>query len=291
MYQHGWYQIAFERELAEGLTPVQFAERRLMTVKQNGSIRVLEATCPHRGAHLAYGGKLDGDEVVCPFHGNRIHLGNSGSGGLSVRDYPSLISDGMVFVRLSDMDKPDLPGALEEVRQRFALIPGFTIDVDAPLEVAADNAVDNSHFKSVHGILNEPVFTVHTGPYGELRADGEFVIPTMSPSGPARVKYSTGAFSPGLVISEIAGDPPFNYVVISTGIPAPEPERCTIRVTLGMKRPVDEWFTQILMEASRQGLEKDRAIWTHVASGHTPAWTPKDTSAIAFMQFCKRFRS
>src|SRR6266513_2805082 len=102
MYLHGWYQIAFERELADGLTPLHFGQLRLMALKQNGSIRILDATCPHRGAHLAYGGKLCGDHVVCAFHGEKIHLGKINSESC-VRDYACHAGDGMVFVRLSDM--------------------------------------------------------------------------------------------------------------------------------------------------------------------------------------------
>jgi 3-ketosteroid 9alpha-monooxygenase subunit A len=291
MYQHGWYQVAFAQEIEEGLTPVEIEQRRLMVVKQNGVIRVFEATCPHRGAHLAYGGKLDGEEVVCPFHGLRIHLGESACARLSIRDYACLVQGGMVFVRLSNLEEPDLPRALDAIQQHYTFIPGFTMQAHVTFEIAAENALDNQHFKSVHGILNEPVFTVHTGPYGELRADGEFVIPSGQPSRPAYVKYSTGAFSPGILISELCGEPPYNYIIISTATPAPKPDQCTIRLTLAMKRPVDEQFTKILMEASRQGLEKDRAIWNHVAPRHTPQWTPQDTSAIAFIKFCERFRS
>ncbi len=164
------------------------------------------------------------------------------------------------------------------------------MQADVAFEIAAENALDNQHFKTVHGILNEPIFTVRTGTYGELRAEGEFVLPSGQPSRPACVRYTTGAFSPGILISELCGDSPYNYIIISTATPDPQPNRCTIRLTLAMKRPVDEPFTHLLMEASRQGLEKDRAIWNHVAPDHTPRWTSEDTGAVAFTEFCKRFR-
>jgi nitrite reductase/ring-hydroxylating ferredoxin subunit len=290
MYAHGWYQVAFEHELTEGLTPVSFAQQRLMIVKHNEVVRLFEATCPHRGAHLAYGGTLDGDEVVCPFHGLRIHLGQNARAQLSVREFTCLVQGGMVFVRLSDVAAPHLPQALEAIQQHYTFISGFTMEAHVPFEIATENALDNLHFKSVHGILNEPVFTVHTGAHGELRAAGEFLVPTGMPSRPAHVQYSTGAFSPGIVVSELHGDPPYNYIIISTATPAAAPDHCTIRLTLAMQRPVDEHFTKILMDASRQGLEKDRAIWQRIAPNHIPQWTSQDTSAKAFAQFCQQFR-
>jgi hypothetical protein len=33
---------------------------------------VLDAYCPHLGAHIAYGGTVSGDDIVCPFHGWRF---------------------------------------------------------------------------------------------------------------------------------------------------------------------------------------------------------------------------
>jgi nitrite reductase/ring-hydroxylating ferredoxin subunit len=290
MYQHGWYQVAFEHELQEGLTPLGVGQQRLMAVKQQGTVRLFAATCPHRGAHLAHGGTLDGDAVICPFHGLRIHLGAAAGAELAVRQYPCHIQGGMVFVRLSEHETPDLPAALADIARHFTFIPGFTMQAKVSMEIAAENALDNQHFKRVHGILNEPVFTVSTGVYGELRAEGDFVLPSVQPSRPAHVKYRTGAFSPGVVISELSGDSPYNYIIISTGTPAPEPHQCTIRLTLAMQRPVDEFLTNILMEASQQGLEKDRVIWHNLAPQHTPQWTPRDTSTRAFAEFCRQFR-
>ena len=290
MYQHGWYQVAFEHELQEGLTPLCVGQQRLMAVKQQGTVRLFEATCPHRGAHLAHGGTLDGDTVICPFHGLCIHLGAAAGAELAVRSYPCLVQGGMVFVRLSEKAEPDLPRALTDIVRHSTFIPGFTIQANVSMEIAAENALDNQHFKRVHGILNEPVFTVTTGPYGELCAEGDFVLPSMQPTRPAHVKYRTGAFSPGVVISELSGDPPYNYIIISTGTPTPEPNQCTIRLTLAMQRPVDEFFAKILLEASQQGLEKDRAIWNNLAPQHVPQWTPRDLSAKAFAEFCYQFR-
>lgn len=33
-----------------------------------GVVRVVEPYCPHLGAHLGYGGQVEGEELVCPFH-------------------------------------------------------------------------------------------------------------------------------------------------------------------------------------------------------------------------------
>src|SRR5687768_10485144 len=75
MYVHGWYKVAFEYELENPLTAAAIGDIRLVLVRSEGGIRAYKADCPHRGAHLAYGGKLNNASIICPFHGYRIGLG------------------------------------------------------------------------------------------------------------------------------------------------------------------------------------------------------------------------
>jgi len=300
MYQHGWYQIAFERDLTEPLTPIEFAERRLMAVKTSDAIRVFDATCPHRGAHLAYGGKVDGVVVVCPFHGHRIALGDGSKSEFCVSEYACCALGGMVFVRLSDVDLPNLPLALEELLPNRAFFPGFEARALTTFDVAAENALDCAHFKTVHGLLNEPVFTTRTGVFGELVAEGDFEVPgsvwnaRTGSLGSVNIKYRARAFSPGIVISELRGDPPYNYTIISTGTPTPEARTCVIRLTIvldGDAGPANEQFAKGLLQASRNGLDQDTVIWNRMALDRVPRWTPRDKPLVEFSEFCSRFRT
>ena len=36
---------------------------------QNGDVRVMDAYCPHLGADIGVGGRVEGNCLVCPFHG------------------------------------------------------------------------------------------------------------------------------------------------------------------------------------------------------------------------------
>ncbi|MEV6419914.1 Rieske 2Fe-2S domain-containing protein [Streptomyces sp. NPDC051662] len=35
---------------------------------REGIVRVVDPYCPHLGAHLGFGGLVDGENIVCPFH-------------------------------------------------------------------------------------------------------------------------------------------------------------------------------------------------------------------------------
>src|SRR5471032_2315518 len=67
----GWYQVAFPSDLAPGeVTAAEYWDRELVLWRDTaGTFHLQDAFCPHLGAHLAYGGRVDGDLLTCPFHG------------------------------------------------------------------------------------------------------------------------------------------------------------------------------------------------------------------------------
>lgn len=70
----GWYHVAFSGELKPGdIFPlIYFGEHLVLFRTDAGQARLLDAFCPHLGAHLGYGGKVQGDDIVCPFHAWRF---------------------------------------------------------------------------------------------------------------------------------------------------------------------------------------------------------------------------
>ncbi|GAA2611502.1 Rieske (2Fe-2S) protein [Paractinoplanes durhamensis] len=68
---------------------------------RDGSIRALDAVCPHKGGPLA-DGQIDLKQVVCPLHLNAWDLatGCSLSGQKPVASYPVRIDDDLLFLEL-----------------------------------------------------------------------------------------------------------------------------------------------------------------------------------------------
>src|SRR5262249_44680373 len=60
-YPDGWFQVAYADELAPGdVVPLRYFGRDLVLYRtQDGAPHVLDAHCPHMGAHLGYGGSAD----------------------------------------------------------------------------------------------------------------------------------------------------------------------------------------------------------------------------------------
>lgn len=69
-YPRGWFAVAVSEELIAG-TPMSlryFGSEFVAFRTPDGEAVVLDAYCPHLGAHLGKGGVVDGDRIRCPFH-------------------------------------------------------------------------------------------------------------------------------------------------------------------------------------------------------------------------------
>jgi 3-ketosteroid 9alpha-monooxygenase subunit A len=66
----GWYPVAWSFEVKAGeVAKRRYFGRELVVFRgESGKVSVLDAYCPHLGAHLGVGGKVEGDAIRCPFH-------------------------------------------------------------------------------------------------------------------------------------------------------------------------------------------------------------------------------
>src|SRR5262245_8973925 len=84
-YPHGWFQVAYSDQLAPGaVLPLSvLCQYRVLFRTERGQAHVLDAHCPHLGAHLGHGGKVAGEQIECPFH----HWRMDGSGRCAAIPY------------------------------------------------------------------------------------------------------------------------------------------------------------------------------------------------------------
>jgi phenylpropionate dioxygenase-like ring-hydroxylating dioxygenase large terminal subunit len=70
----GWYQIAWGDDVAQGqVVPLRYFDADLVLYRgESGELHLFDGHCPHMGAHLGYGGCVEGDTITCPFHGWRF---------------------------------------------------------------------------------------------------------------------------------------------------------------------------------------------------------------------------
>jgi nitrite reductase/ring-hydroxylating ferredoxin subunit len=70
----GWFAVCFTTDLAPGeVRARKLFERDVVLFRtESGEFAVLDAHCPHMGAHLGHGSRVEGETVRCPFHGFRF---------------------------------------------------------------------------------------------------------------------------------------------------------------------------------------------------------------------------
>lgn len=169
----GWYQVAWSHEVPEGsVLPLRYFGKDLVLFRaEGGQLRMLDAYCPHLGAHLGHGGTVEGDSIRCPFHGWRWD-GNGRNCEIPYADAPSRARlatwrveevGGIVLTWYSsDRTAPDwepeilpevadgdgypLEGRLFQEWRAVRLKPQFIIE----------NLVDAAHQKFVHGAHDVP---------------------------------------------------------------------------------------------------------------------------------------
>jgi len=296
----GWHQVAFRREIDADLTPVTVGSRRLMLVSRDGTLRAFDAICPHRGANLAYGGTLDGDVVVCPFHARRIALGD-GRPPYRVREYPTLDFGGSVFVLLCADHENGLPAFLESLVDSYVFVPGFSLSAAVPPEVVIENVFDADHFTAVHGISRRPKLELRPSQRGEMAVEAVFETEGARPwhgdqagfdaESVASTRFLARVFSPTVVATEV-GNATHPQIVITAATPRPEGGstiRVTLAVTDGGSASPDKALIWSLMRDSRLAFEQDMQIWMHMATDTRYHYAESDRPVVEYRRYCERF--
>ena len=105
---YGWFQVAYPEDLQPGeVTPLKYWARDLVLWRDHeGAFHLQDAYCPHLGAHLGVGGKVEGGTLECPFHGWRydgdgnctnIPYSQRTNKKARVRTYPTVERNGFVL--------------------------------------------------------------------------------------------------------------------------------------------------------------------------------------------------
>jgi 3-ketosteroid 9alpha-monooxygenase subunit A len=296
----GWYQIGFERELTEKLTPVALDRLSLMLVRNQEEFQAYDAICPHRGAHLAFGGQVEGKAIRCPFHGHRIGLGDDCDAEFRVRGYRTLSVGGLVFVLLNERHENGFSRLMEELNQTHFFVQGFTLKANTPAEMVVENGFDRTHFRHVHGLKTDPDLHLVPSEDGELIVEGNFQAGAFdnvwhndeADRTGMEIGFLARMFSPNLCVSRL-GDGPDHHLVISGATPNGDGS-CTIRVSVAVPadrngRPPSEQAIRALLLDSRLAYEQDIVIWNHRAPNAPSRFRADDDLVIEFHRFCKRF--
>jgi phenylpropionate dioxygenase-like ring-hydroxylating dioxygenase large terminal subunit len=167
-YPEGWFGIGWSDEFApRTAVPLKYFGEDLVAYRgESGRLVVMDAFCPHMGAHLGHGGRIEGDCIVCPFHGwtwncegrnVAIPKTDKTVARAQVKTWSVVERDPLVFLwyswkgREPSWDAPDLSGIVTpEAFWDPAASRRTWSNVRVVPQMVAENIVDGSHIEYVH---------------------------------------------------------------------------------------------------------------------------------------------
>jgi nitrite reductase/ring-hydroxylating ferredoxin subunit len=173
----GWFAVAFSDDLAPGdVQAIRYFGQELVLFRtESGRAVVLDAHCPHLGAHLGVGGRVIGESLRCPFHAWRFDLAGQCVEVPYARRIPPRARtrswdvaerNAMILVWHHREGKPpfyEVPALPEFGDPAWTAPRSYDLRVRSAVQELAENDHDTAHFRFVHGL---PI------PKIEVRYDG-----------------------------------------------------------------------------------------------------------------------
>lgn len=310
-YPDGWFAVAFADELPPGsILRRRFLGEDLVVYRtRNGLVRVVEPYCPHLGAHLGHGGRVEGEDVVCPFH----HFAFAPDGACVRTGYGTRPP----VMRLEQREAREVNGAIFVWHHACGAPPAWEVPpqstdgfpspfrhvstlVDHPQEVV-ENTVDIGHFGPVHGYRNVRVRRQFTadGPSFALAASAERALPLAS-SGEILFDFVVHGLGH---IWATATIPRLHVDAIFQAMATPlDPVRVEIRFSAALRvgRGAASAHAQLLLSrlltstlgpAFRRDLAHDFPIWEHKTYLGQPRLAAGDGPIGAYRRWARQFYS
>jgi 3-ketosteroid 9alpha-monooxygenase subunit A len=297
----GWFQVAWSGELDAGdVKPVTCVSADLVLWRdESGEAHAHDAHCPHLGAHLGYGGRVERGCLVCPLH--RWWWTPNGGGGapsqrvpsteVRLRRWPVTERDGQMWVwhdlarRAPQWPVPAVPEASDPAYRPPYPAATHVEEVALCPQLVAENLADMAHIRTVHGWADVP--ELHSlQPRGHHIA-GVIEGAVAAPDGTrADVRVEVEWFGLGMSVQRLHGLPlPATQLIAVTPV---GPDRSLIRLSTWVRDPqpgprpgrLAEAITRLQVEEVL-GERGDRRIWERQRYVDRPSLAREEAAAFA----------
>jgi nitrite reductase/ring-hydroxylating ferredoxin subunit len=285
---NGWFIVAGGDEVLPGqIEPLHYFDRDLVVYRtEDGTPHVVDAYCPHLGAHLAVGGKIIDGTLACPFHGWRFD-GASGScveipyaqseripAKARVRTYPTLERNGMIWAwhHATEgepfFDVPEVPELADA-----AWSPPKVVDfhISTSCQEMAENNHDFAHFMYVHGS--------ETIPAGDETIEGTYKR-TISPG------LERETFGLGLGVVRVPG-----VVTFLSSVTPVDTDNVHVRWTFTVPADSPPELLDQVTEGFTSGVTQDIPIWENKIYRPHPVLTKGEGGIALHRNWSRQFYS
>jgi 3-ketosteroid 9alpha-monooxygenase subunit A len=309
----GWFFVSFCDELKAGdVRPLRYFARDLVIFRDAaGKAGLLDAHCPHLGAHLGHGGTVDGEMIRCPFHGWGFDVDGwcrdvpyaKAMPPICAREaviqaYPLREANGVIWAWYH----PDNIAPLFEVETYPEFSdPAWNQQIRYEWRVAinpqevAENGVDVAHFAFVHKTPSVPEGESHYE--GHLRRTASYGWRDIeAPGGGVRrieTSVKTEMSGAGQKITRFTGDIDISLMVLVTPI---EADDAFIRYSYAHPvvepgSPQEAAYREVAhrIGPGENGVTPDIPIWNNKIHKARPILCDGDGQILRFRQYFKQF--
>ena len=308
----GWYAVADSKDVESGdVQAIEYFEEKMVLFRtESGEAKVLDAYCPHLGAHLGVGGRVVGEHIACPFHAweldgtgevKRIPYGRTmpkrTTQGPCIRSYPTLERNGFIWAWFHPRSiEPtfDVPEIKEFSDPDWTEPDNYEWEFNSRIQETGENAVDIAHFVYVHNAMDMPK--------AEIDLDGTHRITKMISMGPAidddgnmdfdktdEMHLVTESWGPGMTCQVF--ERAYKTVMIGTVLPISR-TRVKLRFSFVKPRDLSELFTVytdgLIAEIVRQ-VQHDIPIWENKIYREDPILCDGDGPINKYRQWFQQF--
>jgi phenylpropionate dioxygenase-like ring-hydroxylating dioxygenase large terminal subunit len=300
---NGWFAVGWSRDLVDGAVKRirYFGEELVLFRARSGRAHVLDAYCPHLGAHLGEGGRVVGDTIRCPFHGWRF----DGAGtcvaipycerippAARLRAWPVSEANGMIFVwhhaeaKDPDWEVPVLPelGHPDWTEPRT-----LELNVAVHMQEMAENNCDPVHFQFVHGMIEQPASDVTYSDGGR-----SFRIVSrqqrQTQLGTFETELVRDSWSLGVTTVRVEGIPGAGLLMFSSTSPIDAAHTCS-RWSFAVTKNLADLAGEDFIQGLQTGVQQDVRIWENKIHRARPVLCEADTYLAEFRRWTRQFYS
>jgi phenylpropionate dioxygenase-like ring-hydroxylating dioxygenase large terminal subunit len=298
---NGWFAVAWSKDLVPGEVKRAryFGEELAIFRTRSGRVHVLDAYCAHLGAHLAEGGRVQGECIRCPFHGweydssgrcAKIPYCDDIPPAAHVRSWPVTEVNQMIFVwhhaggREPTWQVPAMP----EIGDPTWTEPRhFDLEVPVHMQDLHENNCDPVHFQYVHGNAQIPKSTVTYGEGGRFmrmmsRHTNEYSMGTFE------VDLERDSWGLGLATVRVRGIPGAGLLMFSSTSPV-DTSHTYSRWLFTVSSNLADLAGEDFITALSSGVEQDLRIWGNKIHRVHPVLCKGDSYLIEFRKWVRQF--
>lgn len=284
-FARGWYLIAWSADLAPGqVVPLRYFDSDFVLFRtEDGTPALLDAHCPHLGAHLGHGGCVRGRDLVCPFHDwqfgvegrcTAIPYAQRIPARAQVRAHRVVEHSGMILAFVGGEPDYEVPALAELDDPAWTPLERAAIEIRTQPREVIENIADFAHFRPVHGMHIDVFEVTVDGPRATQRTVGKGVnlrgdvidVETVATyHGPA-IQYTHLGWAYDMVLINAHTPIDHDRLLLRFGV--------SLRAGVGVELPRE--VIEAHVAAARDGYFQDVRIWEHKRWRDRPALVDGD---------------